>query len=387
MKGAVMNISGSSVLYLSVLISAISLSGCGEDPADGPEEVPEAPSIDTLSITVTDTIGVEMGDSSFVFALLVEACYGPDGSIFALDAQKCCISAYSPEGEHLFHFGRHGAGPGEFQFPTSMTPIPDGRLVVADMLNRGVSFFDENGEYMGMLTDFAFGPPSDLTPGPENSLFGQYVIMDMNEGEMELSLAVGRWDDLQDPDPTVTYVSYPMDMNVSGDEDEIPRSAELDFAVDQAGNIFIAEVSDTLMKICGYSPDCDTIFHLSEERERVLKSQEEIDAGALGISVTMGDGGAYASTFRNEDVYQWRNITRSIGVDGLNRIWVEMGDADNPYFRVYDQSGELIAVAFPDVDFGMVGAPAFSITPWGMLAYDRDPLDYPKIYLLEVDEK
>lgn len=174
-------------------------------------------------------------------------------------------------------------------------------------------------------------------------------------------------------------------MKVSGGGGtEISGTAEVSFDVDLEGNVFIAEVSDTLMSISGFSPHRDTIFHLSEGFERVPKSQAEIDAGDLGLSVTLSDAGASASTFRNEEVFPWRNITESIGVDSKKRIWVEMGDGEYPYFRIYDYSGELVAVAYLEVEFGMVGAPSFSITPWGMLAYDRDPIDYPKIYLMEV---
>ena len=365
---------------------AVLLSGCGEQAAEETPDVSGENAMDTLHLAVTDTIGVEMGDSSYVFALLISACYGPDGNILALDGQKCCVSAFSPDGEHLYDIGRHGAGPGEFQFPMSMTPLLDGRLAVADILNRGVSFFDENGEYTGMLSDFAFGPPGSLAPGPDNSLYGEFMAMNMNDDEMEAALNVARWDSLHSPDPAVTYVSYPVAMNVSGGDTEVSRTPEVSFAVDPEGNIFIAEVSDTLLSISGYSPDCDTIFQYSEEWEKVPKSQAEIDAGDLGLSVTMSDAGASASTFRNEDVHPWRNITESIGVDDRGRVWVEMGDGDNPYFRIYDYSGELVAIGILDVEFGMVGAPVFAITPWGMLAYDRDPIDYPKIYLLDVLE-
>jgi len=94
------------VLLLSVLITATFLSGCGEESADELSEVREDPGIDALHVSFTDTIGVEMGDSSCVFALLMSACYGPEGNVLSLDGQKCCVSAFSPEGEHLYDVGR-----------------------------------------------------------------------------------------------------------------------------------------------------------------------------------------------------------------------------------------------------------------------------------------
>ncbi len=372
--------------FLVLVLSVVVVAGCGEQPVEDSAEAPSSSSPDTLHLAVTDTIGVDMGDSSYVFALLIEAGYSPDGRIMALDAQKCCVSVYSPDGSHLYDIGRNGAGPGEFQFPLSMAILSDGGLAVSDVLNAGLSFFDADGGYSEQLTGFVMGPPSSICPGPNGSFYGELMTMNMEDGEMEGSLDVARWDSLESPEPSAIYVSLPISIHAAGEEASVTRTVSVDFAVDEEGNLFIAEVSDTLFNITGYSPDGETILQLFEAHERVSKSQEELDAGDLGLSVTISDGCASASSFRSDDVYQWRNIIESIGVDGQGRIWVEMGDLEQPTFRIYDYSGELVAVAEVDADFGRIGTPTFSISPWGMLAYDRDPLDWPKIYLLDILE-
>ena len=361
---------------------AVLLQGCGES-RDGNTASIQSPAMDTLYIDIADTIGIEMGDSALVFGLLIDAGYAPDGSIMVLDAQKCCVSVFSAEGEHLRDIGRSGSGPGEFQFPLSIA-FPGSGLAVSDMLGRTVSYFDSRGEYIGQLSGFAFGPPSSIKAGPDSTLYGELVSMEMDQDEMQGSLDISRWDSADSSEPCMTYLSLPLSLHMAGEEQSVERTAAVDFAIDVEGNLYVAEISDTLLNLRGFSAAGEEMLDLNETRERVPRSQEELDAGQMGLSVTMTDGSASASTFRSDDVYPWRNIVESVGLDGRGRIWLEMGDGDNPYFQVYDPGGQQVAVAFLNHDFGQAGAPAFSITPYGMLAYDRDPLDYPKIYLLEV---
>ncbi|MCK5131800.1 MAG: hypothetical protein KAR40_06560 [Candidatus Sabulitectum sp.] len=61
-----------------------------------------------------------------------------------------------------------------------------------------------------------------------------------------------------------------------------------------------------------------------------------------------------------------------------------MGDMRAPCFRVYSPEGYLWAVAVPD---GTIDRRAeCSISPYGLLAFDPDPDDWPKIYLLGVSK-
>lgn len=371
-------------LLSAAMAAAVLLQGCGES-RDENTDAETSRTIDTLCIDVKDTIGIEMGDSALVFGLIIDAGYAPDSSIMALDAQKCCVSVFSPEGEHLRDIGRSGSGPGEFQFPLSMAFTGSG-LAVSDMLGRNVSYFDGQGEYIGQLSGFAFGPPSSIKAGPDSTLYGELVFMEMVHDEMQGSLDISRWDSADSSEPSMTFLSLPISMHMAGEGQTVERTATVDFAIDGEGNLYVAEISDTLLNLQGFSAAGDEILNLNETRERVPRSQEELDAGQMGLSVTMTEGSASASTFRSDDVYPWRNIVESVGLDGRGRIWLEMGDGDNPYFQVYDPGGQQVAVVFLNHQFGLVGVPTFSITPYGMLAYERDPLDYPKIYLLEVTE-
>jgi hypothetical protein len=371
-----------------VIIQIIQLAGCGgsgeEQQMSGGQAEP-AP-FDTLTIPVTDTIGVEMGDSSYVFGMLMEASYLPDGSVAVLDLQKSCISIYSSDGEYEGKIGAPGPGPGEFQVPMSFALLSDGGYAVVDIIGRNVSYFDSRGEYLRMMSDFFPSPPMSIEGGPDGTLIGEMMNMVMTEEDMQASLDICRWSDSSQAD--MVYLSKPMELNLQGGgEAEIQRGPEYDYAVGPDGSVFVAEISDTMFSVSGFAPNGEETLSMTEAVERTPLSQEEIDAGSLAFTLQIVNGEASADMNRTQDVYPYRNVISSIGVDGLSRIWVEMGNEDYPLFRVYDYDGNLLFYAVTDVEFTPVTRPSFMIDQGGILACDRDPMDYPKIFLFSMPQQ
>ena len=73
-----------------------------------------------------------------------------------------------------------------------------------------------------------------------------------------------------------------------------------------------------------------------------------------------------------------------LGVDSLNRIWVQLGFEQDPTFDLYDVSGEhLITAVLPgrdDTDHW-----EFNITRRGILAVPEDPESYYSVYMISAD--
>ena len=90
----------------------LGLSACGTS-REGVEPIGVAAEPETLHIAITDTIGVDLGDSNYVFGTLMQVGYSPNGDILALDLQRGFINVYSRDGVHKGTIGRHGPGPGE----------------------------------------------------------------------------------------------------------------------------------------------------------------------------------------------------------------------------------------------------------------------------------
>lgn len=367
------------------LVVMAAACGGGEEEAAG--AAPVATGTDTLVLVLEDTVGLEMGDSAYVFGMIAEAGHGPGGEIVVLDMQRSCLSLYSPEGGFLGNIGSPGPGPGEFQAPVSFAVMSSGGFAVADALAGNISFFGPEGEYTGMMDDFFPAPPMFIEGGPNGSLVGQSMTMVMTDREMRASLEIARWSDSTEAD--LLYLSVPLDLDLHGGgrATTAGRGPQFDFAVGPEGNVFIAELSDTLFSVRGCSPDGEEFLLMEETVERTPLTQEEIDAGSLSLSIMVTDGEASSEMERVHDVYPWRNVIESLGVDGEGRIWVEMGNTDRPLFRVYDSSGELLFTAVTDVPFTPVTRPTFTVDGGGILACDRDPVDYPKVYTFSMTDR
>ncbi len=375
------------ITVFAVLVSIVTvISGCGTDAeSETPADVTDSAIVDTLIIAITDTIGVDMGDSCYVFGMLMEVAHGAGGDIIALDMNKSCLSVYSLEGEFIGSIGSPGPGPGEFLIPVDFAVMAGGGIAVSDAVARNISFFDAEGTFQGILDGFFPTPPMSIEGCPDGGFIGQSMSMVMTGETMDASLRLCKYTDSTEAD--VTYFSEPMEMDFSGGgQASLQRGPEFDFAVGPEGSVFVAELSDTLFSVSGFSPDGEQFLTLREERERTPLTQEEIDAGSLSLSIMIINGEASAGTDRVENTYPWRNVIASIGVDSEKRIWVEMACTDTPVFRVYDYSGDLLFVAVTDVEFTAVTRPAFRIDSGGILAWDRDPMDYPKIYNFQLME-
>jgi predicted small secreted protein len=81
-----------------IVLAGVMLSACGERGSDISQVTP-AETEERVSIAIVDSIGLELGDSDYVFANIVAVEYGPDGNIYALDQGAYSVLVYSPTGE------------------------------------------------------------------------------------------------------------------------------------------------------------------------------------------------------------------------------------------------------------------------------------------------
>jgi len=82
-------------------------------------------------------LGDAAGDTPRLKGIAVDAAR----HVWASDAHLDQVSIYTAEGQLLLSLGRSGSAPGEFSFPAGVAAHPDGRVAVADALNRRVQVF------------------------------------------------------------------------------------------------------------------------------------------------------------------------------------------------------------------------------------------------------
>lgn len=116
------------------------------------------------------------------------------GRLFVVDSQLHAVSVFDLAGHFRFQFGKRGAGPGEFNFPTHIAASLDGVLYVTDSMNERVEAFDNAGRYLR-----AIGDPGDTAghfsrpKGVAVDSFGRVYVMDAMLDNLQIFGASGEF--------------------------------------------------------------------------------------------------------------------------------------------------------------------------------------------------
>ncbi len=338
------------------------------------------PEID-IYLTVTDSIGVDIGDSNYVFGKPMLAFHSPGGDIAILDIQKLCILFYSPEGEYIQTVGREGSGPGEFLMPASFTFTSDGGIAVSDVMAGKVTFFDSDYEYSGQLTGFFPSAPTVIIGVDSGAIVGMLTAFDQTEEGMFLGFTLARWEG--EVEPTVEYFSTfapfdPSDIAASSKNVMFMAAAAPD------GRVFRAPLSTEDFIIEGYMPDGTSFLYIEDEDfQKVRKTDEEIQDEIDRVNESMAAYGVEGIVEWEPDPY--KTSIMSLSIDSRDRLWVRMGIYSEIVFRVYNMDGEFLFTAGVDFpgDIKSFEDWQVSIDQHGILAFDSLPEDYSRIYILE----
>jgi hypothetical protein len=376
--------------YLLLLpLALLLISGCGspqpsDDASDSAGTADNSATEDAAYVlpdadeylTVTDSIGIELGDSNFVFGTIAGAEFTEDGDIAILDAQKSTVSLFTLDGEFIRRIGRNGSGPGEFQMPAAMSFMPEGGLVVSDGMGGKLVYFDENYDYLTETTGFIPSPPTTITAINGNEIVGMKPDFEQREDGMFMGFTVGKWN-MESSTPVVVYYSHmsPFDpSNLSSMTDDIVL-----FTATEDGTVFTAPMSTESYSFTACTADGEEIFTCEKENfQRVQKTQVEIDLEAELVNSRMVASGMPASMAHWEpDPY--RSSISAMFVDGLDRLWVSRGTATTSAFDVYDLDGNMLFTAALDI-----GARAENwatiIGRENFICFDANPEDYPRVF-------
>ena len=100
-------------------------------------------------------------------------------ALVVADSQAHSIFVFDLQGKFRFQFGKRGAGPGEFNFPTHVCDDGRGHLFVTDSLNSRVQVFTADGTFISQIgsggdTSGHFGRPK----GVAVDTFGHIYVAD-----------------------------------------------------------------------------------------------------------------------------------------------------------------------------------------------------------------
>jgi hypothetical protein len=326
---------------------------------------------------VTDSIGIELGDSNYVFGVIGGAEFTPDGNIAILDSQQSRISLFSPDGVFIRNIGRNGSGPGEFLMPVGMSFRPEGGLVVSDGMGQKIVYFDENYEYISDEVGFFPSPPALLVAINGMEIVGMKPDFEQTEEGMFMGFTVGRWA-MGDPAPSVVYATNmspfdPSDLSAVG-EDVILFTATRD------GIVFTAPMSTEEYTFTAWTAEGEEIFTFVDENfQRVMKTTEEMDIERELTNAQMIRQGM-PPEMANWEPDPYRRAIAALYIDGQNRLWVASGTSTTPFFNIYDLNGNYLSSAAIDAgirsEHWQVG-----IGKEHFIAFDADPEDYTRAFI------
>jgi hypothetical protein len=358
--------------------------GGGGGPAESTRaEVEWAASAPHMTILRSDSIGIELGDSNFVFGQIVSAMYMPDGSIAVLDLKKCSILFYSADGSFLGGLGRQGSGPGEFLMPSGMTCMTGGGIAVSDAMARRISFFDAAGVYTKCLEGFFPTAPVSIAAVDSVAFVGLKPEFEQNDDGMMMGFSLARWD--TSTAPVVTYFS---DMAPFDPENLMASYGESMFSFAASatnGRVFRAPMTSEMYSIDCYEPDGTLYLTIDKPYTPVPKTPEEIADETAMVEERMASSGAPAEMINWEPEPNRASIA-GLYLDRQDRLWVRRGWEDIPTFDVFDQEGQLLFVAAVECEPQEGRYWQVSVDDGGILAFSANPTDYPRLYMLELQE-
>jgi hypothetical protein len=374
-------------LSVATVLISIMIFSCKGSDNDTVEPVLETSSAGTehLELTPGLTIGVELGDTNYVFGQIVEALLNENGDVLILDTSTMNIRKYSSVGDFIGAAGRQGTGPGEFQMPRGMAVLGNDDFIITDMAGGAVCVFDDSLNWKSNITGFFPRPPLTVRTAGDSAFVGMLPVFDREEGLNGYSIIRMQ----NSPEPVTVYNE---EMRTFDPSRIGPLGAEKDpiFTSDNSGHVFIAEPGADAIKITGYSQDGEPFLTIDENAEKEEKTQEELaqeQAEFEEFSVRRGShGGRMSGMEISFDPILYRRAVTDLGIDNEERLWVRLGAYRYPFWNIYDFEGELLFTASmetddPDMDYMVV-----RITENGATAWIPDPITWPRVLVLEIPD-
>ncbi len=368
-----------------MIVAALALiSACYEQPAPDAGDGTSTPSDEYRIVTIIDSIGVELGDSNYVWGSIEAVTHAADGNILALDRPACCVREFTPEGEFVRQFGRKGTGPGEFVNPLSMVRFTDGRVGILDLGMGGLHTFMPDGEWEGISAEMTNEPPLWMTATEGNGYVCHVNDFEFADDEFIVIARVARFE-ADGVEPTTVYweTSFPWDFQ---DLTALIKGSYFarTWTSDREGHVFVAPRSSEDGTITGFTTGGEEFVTIVYELEPAPKSQLEIDEEAEFWNRRAESMGANGPFNYQPDPDRW--MVHSMGIDGSGQLWVRRGTEETPIFDVFDMSGNRLFTAHVPEITGHRGLLwEIHVDEFGILGYSLDPeYGYQKLYILEL---
>lgn len=330
-----------------------------------------------MTLTVVDSLGIEYGDTTQMYGSISGAGFISYNEFVVLDNVMKKVSMYSRSGEYLGSAGYQGSGPLEILNAGHLCPFEGGFVVIEQYLPPKCLIFDDNmspRKYIVIQENAPLIEPWIL----EDSTIVSGIYSIRNEDEqMFIGVDVARWSMSGERENEYYSEYYPISGTAEASY-EVFIALEFCIAASSTGRVFVVP-DRSEFHIYSFASDGTCIDTLYTYHERNPRSEEEV------IQETE------FRKIRDRHIGDWMASQLETGIfqlqvqDSLGCLWASHGSYFDPQFDVYSFDGELV---FSCECEGLPGNEMlrFSITDYGYLAYSMHPLDYPKVYILEMND-
>jgi hypothetical protein len=253
-------------------------------------------------------------------------------NIYVLDMKLNNVKVFDNSGTYIRTFGKQGQGPGELNMPIGIQVTPNGELMVEEVLNRRLSFFTPEGEFLRSTSTADKTSLTGLRFGPEGSMVGRELVL----AENKMEWYVKKYDADLNEIFTVDKVDFP---NILQGKIN-PFDLMIVFDLDKNGNIIYGTSKEYEIKfinpagthVKSISKEYDPIKITEEDKKEILSRIPETG----GISVKdMIEFPKYYPAFQN------------FTIDEKGRIFVrtfEKGKKEGEYIcDIFDPEGRFIS--------------------------------------------
>jgi len=252
--------------------------------------------------------------------------------IYVADMKLNNIKVFDGSGAYIRTFGEQGQGPGELNMPTGIQITPNGELMVEEVLNRRLSFFTPEGEFLRSTSTANKTSLTGLRLGPEGTMVGRELVLEENK----MVWTIKKYD----PDLKEIFIVEKVDFPNPLQDKINPFELMIVFDVDKNGNIIYGTSKEYEIKFIdqdgkhakSITKEYNPIKITEEEKKEILDRIPE--TGGLNLKERI-EFPKYYPAFQN------------FTVDEKGRVFVrtfEKGKKDGEYIcDIFDPEGCFIS--------------------------------------------
>ncbi len=352
----------------------LALCGCGGNSL---EEFNQITDNDTLIVEVNNSIGIEHGDSCYVFGEIIAVRDNSHGSILILDRIRSQVVEYDSTGTFSFVVARAGSGPEELLRPIDFDLNERNEVMILDMMKGQLLSFSEDGEFLEVAEVYSNMPPLRLNMSSDQYLLSLHIEQNNDEnGTLSLYASLylqhlgtedqqNLWSSSFTVDPYAPEAMY------------YSSILALVYDLDSQGNIYLAPTDSGKFHLLSYDANGALRWEIEQSVDPVEKTPHELaNEQELVRSLAQRFGGSISHEFSPP---AYRKVIRDIDVDCYDRIWVRNGLQSAPVFDVYTASGEHLGTVLVEITDDQSSIDWEFEIDHSITCFSLNPEDYPRI--------